>query len=285
MTLQAGTLANIQNDIVKVTYGGVDLGFTTDGIDAEFTPEMEDLLVDEFGASPMDIMGNGANFTVTMRLSEYSTSLLVDMMPGAERDVDGPDSRVTYGRSAGYRFRDFAKTLLLHPIKLSASDKSRDILMHLGVVTEGPTWRLVGNEQRVAEVTFRALLDETKPEGEQMFILGDADVTADATPPTIASSNPLDAAAGVAVGTNYVWTFDEALDPNTVNTSNFMLFETDGPAVAGVVTYNQSTFEVTFNPGSDLSAATAHDAIVSTGVKDVSGNALAAADSRQFTTA
>lgn len=285
MTLQAGTLASIQNDIVKVTYGGTDLGFTTDGIDVEYAPEMEDLVVDEFGASPLDIMGNGANFTVTMRLSEYSTSLLTSLIPGSERDVVGPDSRMTYGRSAGYRFRDDAAILLLHPIKLGASDKSRDILVHLAVVTEGPTWRLVGNEQRVAEVTFRALLDETKAEGEQMFIVGDADVTADATPPTISSSNPLDAAAGVAVGTNYVWTFDEALDPTTVNTSNFMLFETDGAAIAGAVSYNQSLFEVTFNPTSDLTAATAHDAIVSTGVKDVSGNALAAADSRQFTTA
>lgn len=285
MTLQAGTLASIQNDIVKVTYGGVDLGFTTDGIDLDYAPEMEDLLVDEFGASPMDIMGNGANFTVTMRLSEFSTSLLVDLIPGSERDVVGPDSRLTYGRSAGYRFRDFAKILLLHPIKLGASDKSRDVLVHLAVVTEGPTSRLVGNEQRISEVTFRALLDETKPEGEQMFIIGDADVTADATPPTISSSNPADAAVGVAITANFVWTFNEALDPNTVNTSNFMLFETDGANVVGVVTYNQSTFEVTFNPGSDLTASTAHDAIVSTGVKDVAGNALAAPDSRQFTTA
>lgn len=285
MTLQAGTLALIQNDIVKVVFGGVNLGFTTDGIDLEYTPEMEDLLVDEFGASPMDIMSNGGNLSVTMRLSEYSTSLLVDLIPGSQRDVSGPDSRVTFGRSAGFRYRDFAKTLLLHPIKLADSDKSRDVLMHLGVVVEGPTTRLVGNEQRVSEVTFRALLDETKPEGEQMFILGDADVSADTTPPTISSSNPADAAVGVAIGSNFVWTFDEALDPSTVNTSNFMLFETAGAVIAGAVSYNQSLFEVTFNPTSDLNAATAHDAIVSTGVTDVSGNALATADSRQFTTA
>ena len=131
MTLQAGTLALIQNDIVKVVFGGVNLGFTTDGIDLEYTPEMEDLLVDEFGASPMDIMSNGGNLSVTMRLSEYSTSLLVDLIPGSQRDVSGPDSRVTFGRSAGFRYRDFAKTLLLHPIKLADSDKSRDVLIEL----------------------------------------------------------------------------------------------------------------------------------------------------------
>ncbi len=107
----------------------------------------------------------------------------------------------------------------------------------------------------------------------------------DTTPPTVTSTSPADGATNVAVPTNVTATFSEAMDASTINGTTFTLKITSGgAAVAGTVTYNAGTKTATFTPTSALSNSTGYTATITTGAKDVAGNALAVNKIFAFTT-
>lgn len=110
--------------------------------------------------------------------------------------------------------------------------------------------------------------------------------SADTTAPTISSTVPANSATGVAVGSTFVWNFSEAIQQACINAGNFFVINnTTGAQIAGTLTYNAAQTQVTFTPGSNLAAATAHRAFATRGVKDMAGNALAAISVTNFTTA
>ena len=107
--------------------------------------------------------------------------------------------------------------------------------------------------------------------------------TADTTAPTVSSTIPANAATGIAVNANTTATFSEAMDPLTITTATFTLKQ-GATVVSGAVT-SPSTTTATFNPNSNLANNTTYTATVTTGVKDLAGNALASDYVWSFTTA
>jgi len=106
----------------------------------------------------------------------------------------------------------------------------------------------------------------------------------DTTPPTVSYTDPLNAASGVPVNANITATFSKVMDPSTFTTATFTLATSAVPAVsvAGSVSYLGTT--AIFNPTGNLAASTVYTATVLAGVKDMSGNALAADNTWSFTT-
>ena len=98
-------------------------------------------------------------------------------------------------------------------------------------------------------------------------------VSPDNIAPVVNSTVPLDNATGVDINNSVTLTFNEAMDPLTITASTFTLSQGIN-SVAGVVTYSGMT--ATFNPTNSLGVNLLYTAIVTTGVKDVTGNALAA---------
>ncbi len=103
----------------------------------------------------------------------------------------------------------------------------------------------------------------------------------DTTPPTVTLTSPAHAATGVPVNTKVLATFSEAMDPLTITTSTFTLKVGTTP-VLGTVSYTATT--ATFVPSSNLAASTLHTATVTTGAKDLAGNAMVANYVWNFTT-
>jgi len=103
------------------------------------------------------------------------------------------------------------------------------------------------------------------------------------TPPTVASTVPVDLATGVAINATVNATFSEAMDPATITISTFTLAVQGGASVTGAVGYNALTRTATFTPAGNLASAT-YTATITTGVKDPAGNALAADKVWSFTT-
>jgi hypothetical protein len=106
-----------------------------------------------------------------------------------------------------------------------------------------------------------------------------------ATAPSVSSTSPASNATGVAVNTVITATFSKAMDSTTINTSTFMLKDSSANLVAGTVSYDSATYTATFTPSANLSYSTAYSASITTGVKDTSGNSMAATYSWSFTTA
>jgi hypothetical protein len=99
--------------------------------------------------------------------------------------------------------------------------------------------------------------------------------------PTVSSTNPLKDGSGVALNVKVAATFSAAMDPSTLTASTFTVHQGSAP-VSGVVSYSGST--ATFTPASNLAIGTGFTATISTGAKDLSGNAVAAAYSWNFVT-
>ena len=100
----------------------------------------------------------------------------------------------------------------------------------------------------------------------------------DATPPTVSSTSPALNAANVAINTAITATFSEAMDASTITTATFTV-----GGVTGTVTYTGTT--ATFTPTTSLAYSTTYTATITTGAKDLAGNAMAANYSWSFTTA
>jgi hypothetical protein len=100
-------------------------------------------------------------------------------------------------------------------------------------------------------------------------------------PPTVLSVTP---GNGVCPSTVVTATFSEAMNPATINTTTFTLTTGTPPvAVAGAVTYAAST--ATFTPTSALAVSTLYTATITTGAQDLNGDALASNKVWTFTTA
>jgi Ice-binding-like/Bacterial Ig-like domain len=106
--------------------------------------------------------------------------------------------------------------------------------------------------------------------------------TPDTVAPTVSSTNPPNGATGVAVITA---SFSEAMTASTITTATFTLTGPGATPVAGTVLYAASTNIARFSPTSALTPSTAYTATITSGAKDVAGNALASNHVWTFTTA
>lgn len=168
--------------------------------------------------------------------------------------------------------------------RLSGSNNPVIIQILNALNTEGVTLKTADKGESVLPVTFIAHYDSSDLENVP-FAIYYPKISNDTTPPTV-TVVPLDADAAVAVSANVVWTFSEPIQPALVNPANFFLTKaSDGTIVAGSLTLNASRTVVTLDPTTNLTAATAYIATATKNVKDINGNALAANEITNFTTA
>lgn len=100
--------------------------------------------------------------------------------------------------------------------------------------------------------------------------------------PTVISVTPPPGSASVCPASVVTATFNEAMNPSTINTTTFTLTGPGTTAVTGVVTYAAST--ATFTPSSPLALSTLYTATITTGAQDLFGNSLANSYVWTFTT-
>ena len=106
-------------------------------------------------------------------------------------------------------------------------------------------------------------------------------VRSDATLPTVSSTTPANGATSVAVSVAITATFSKAMDASTINTGTFLLND-DATHITGTVKYSGVT--ATFTPTTNLDYDTEYTAIITTGAKDLAGNALQGDYQWSFTT-
>src|SRR5437867_1517807 len=99
--------------------------------------------------------------------------------------------------------------------------------------------------------------------------------------PTHTATYPANTTAVCSITPQLATTFSEPMDASTINTRTFTLKQGTTP-VAGTVSYSGIT--ATFTPAGNLAPLTTYTATISTGAKDLAGNALAADFVWSFTT-
>ena len=106
----------------------------------------------------------------------------------------------------------------------------------------------------------------------------------DENAPQVVAVMPPDSAVGIITGTTVAVTFDEALDPATVNSGTFTLTAAGGSPLPASVQYDPATFTATLVPDAPLAPDTAHEARLWPSLTDLDGNALGVALVWVFTT-
>src|SRR5450759_1867595 len=99
--------------------------------------------------------------------------------------------------------------------------------------------------------------------------------------PMVNATDPLNNATGITANKVVSLTFSKAMTASTINGTTFTLKQGTTPVV-GTVAY--TGLIATFTPTSLLAAGTTYTAAITTGAKDLAGNALAAKTEWSFTT-
>jgi len=107
--------------------------------------------------------------------------------------------------------------------------------------------------------------------------------TPDVTPPTVSSTIPSIGASNVATNYSISATFSESMDGTTITSDTFQLRDTNGNSIVGVVAIAGNT--ATLDPIGPLTGLTSYTATITTGARDLAGNAIAGPFTWEFTTA
>jgi hypothetical protein len=100
------------------------------------------------------------------------------------------------------------------------------------------------------------------------------------SPPSVISTDPADGATGIVVDSVITARFSEGMDALTIDTNTFSV----DLGVIGTVSYDSNSTTATFTAAADLDYNTTYTVTVTTGVEDLSGDALAADYAWSFTT-
>ena len=109
-------------------------------------------------------------------------------------------------------------------------------------------------------------------------------VVPDTTPPTVSTTNPTSGATNVSTSSALTVTFSEPIDPATVTAATVTLKDSANNPVTGNITTNGATVTFAVPPGTPLNSGTTYTTTLTTGVKDLAGNALAIPFVWSFTT-
>lgn len=177
-------MANIGN-IAKVkvagpqliTYKGIVLGHTLDGVTFTYEREFTDVMVDQYGNTAIDKVLTGQNLQLTFQLAEDDYKSWQAAIPETNAIDGSVGDRVDLGADAGFSMRTESGLLVVHPNRLDPTDKTEDINVYKAVSTENIEVVLKNDEQKVIEVTMTALVDESYNSGRRLGHIGPADVS------------------------------------------------------------------------------------------------------------
>ena len=220
--------------------------------------------------------------------AEFQRSLTIDVTPGVvHTSPSGGETDVAINRALTAGFNK--------PLDAATVDSSTFLLADTGgnavagtvaysngAATFTPAGPLRAGTQYVARVTTGV----RDPSGHAMatdhvwtFSTG----IPDTTPPAVTATSPAHGTNGIAIEDfRLLVTFSEALDPNTVDGTSFVLRDANGNALSGSLGLIDGGTTLQFM--GPLQPLSAHTATLTTRIRDLAGNALPAGYSFSFVT-
>lgn len=154
----------------SVVFNSVDLGHTMEGVEVEYAPTFHEIAVDKYGGTAVQTVLIGEKFTAKVKLAESAIAKLEAAIP-----FGGTSStKVTIGSAAGKLGTDKAALLVLHPLENDSLDRSLNVTMWKAISTSPIKLPFKNEGATVYEVTFMALLDESRTDGQYLGLIGDS---------------------------------------------------------------------------------------------------------------
>lgn len=154
-----------------ISFNGVDLGHTIGGVEVSYEPEYKDVSVDKYGTTVVEKYLLGEKFTAKVPLAESTIANLRNAIPQSTF-AGAANARITIGAKAGKKATDDAYQLVLHPS--SEGTRAFDIVMYKAYVQATVVLSHTNDGEKIIEVEFVALLDESKSDGNYLGLIGDS---------------------------------------------------------------------------------------------------------------
>lgn len=166
---------NIRMGTCRLLYNGVDLGFTTGGVEVAVATTTHETKVDQFGDTVANEYIMGRTITVTIPLVETTLDNMAAIMPGSEMVSDNtnpllPKKKVVVKSGTGLSLLEMAKELVLHPISKADNDKSEDLVIPLAATPGAMNFAYKYDSERVFNCEFKGYPDSATG---VLFIYGD----------------------------------------------------------------------------------------------------------------
>jgi predicted extracellular nuclease len=197
------------------------------------------------------------------------------------RDIDGSANDATQQIAVQYRIGTSGNFINIPAGFISDATTANAATQSTSISVTLPSGANNQSQVQIRVITINATgTDEWV--GIDNIVVSSSALAVDSTPPTLSSSSPADDATSIAVGSNIVLTFNEAVQMITGGgaieirrSSDNSLVESFTQAnVGGTVTVSGAT--VTLNPTADLAAGTDYYVtIAATAVEDTAGNDFA----------
>jgi len=144
------------------------IGHTQDGVEFNYEPDIRERNVDAYGSTPVELLLIGENIEVTTRITQWELAKLKKAMPAG---LQG-SNYLGLGRTAGFHLAENEAVLMrIHPLEQGAVTDYDVYLWR--TVSNAPVAIAFNNEgDRVFEVTFKAMPDESRQEGQLLGKIG-----------------------------------------------------------------------------------------------------------------
>ena len=264
----------------SITLGGTDMGFTTQaGAVLKVTKKDTDGKVADYGDNPVVVFTEISAAEVDVTFAQMDYVKLQKILTMCNFVTNASLTKAQFGRYAGQRLTPVA--MVITPVDPTLATLVPTTLYAV-VPKDWPTFDYVSNKTQDFKMTFRALPDPTRTDGNWIGTIGDTTITTDAVAPTITAVAPTNGASAQATSAVLVYTFSKNLDASTVNAGTFGMFKasagstptTLGIPVTVVLVNAGASTTVTVTPKSALPAGSTIQCFVLTTVKDTSGNRL-----------
>ena len=161
-------LSKVQAGPVAVKLGDRDIGHTEGGVTFAVRPVLRECRADSTGEAVTDLVHLGTRCEVTMRMAEWVLENLEAAIPS------GTDSGtyLSLGRAPGLRLSGSASLMTLHPAELAEEETGYDVVLWKAVAAGAAEVGFSASGDRVFEVTFLALPDVAKDDGELLGRIG-----------------------------------------------------------------------------------------------------------------
>lgn len=167
-----GDVSNVELGVCAVTINGTDIGHTKGGVELTYEPEYHEVNVDAYGNTPVDLRLIGERFIAKVPFAEFTLSNLEKVIPWTTR-AGAADKRRLIGKKAGQSARDSASVeLVLHPV--GEGTRRHDVVMYKAFPMSSVVINHKNDEEKILEVEFIALVDETKSDGNYLGLIGDS---------------------------------------------------------------------------------------------------------------
>jgi hypothetical protein len=163
-------ISNVKMGVCSVTFGTTALGHTKGGVTVTYEPDIHDITVDQYGSTPAEKVLIGQKLKATVPLAESSIANLAIAIPEGEAGAES----IKIGGKVGLRLSSEAETLVLHPIANDSDDLSEDVVIYKAIVTNSIEIPFKVDEERVIELEFEGLVDETRDDGDMLGLIGNS---------------------------------------------------------------------------------------------------------------